>query len=197
VRPVLTPQGPARALLARSELPLIIRQLADAVVAIEWPRDNALPASHRPRPWLVGIHTGGVAVARELADAIALSEGWRPELGQLDPALYRDDLWLKGPQAVERTTELPGDVAGRRIVLVDDVLATGRTVRAALNVLMDFGRPEAVRLAVLVDRGGRELPIGPDVAGCTAVVASDDSVELAYDGAGRIDEVVTRPRKVS
>lgn len=184
-----------RPLLDRGDLRQVVRQMADAVLALKWPRDAVqappdLPLHRQPpRPWLIGIHRGGVQVARELADAIELSEGWRPATGTLDITLYRDDTWLKGPVAVEAETELPGDPTGQRIVLCDDVLYTGRTVRAALSVLLDFGRPEAVRLAVLVDRGGRELPVAADVCGHKLDAPPSDSVELGYDAQGRIADV--------
>ncbi|MSP91306.1 MAG: bifunctional pyr operon transcriptional regulator/uracil phosphoribosyltransferase PyrR [Myxococcales bacterium] len=168
--------------------------MADAITVLAWPRDGVLAPDARPRPWLVGIHRGGVHVARELADVIALSEGWRPLLGSIDVSFYRDDVWLRGPRATDRGTDLPGDPTGQRIVLVDDVLFTGRTTRAALNVLMDFGRPEAVRLCVLIERGGRELPLAADFAGAHADVGPADSVELHYDADGRIGRVGVEAR---
>lgn len=183
-----------RVLLDRADIQQVLRHMADEIVAMEWPADARIPAAQRPKPWLVGIHRGGVQVARELADVIALGEGWRPEIGVLDPTLYRDDTWLKGPHAVEAETRLPGDVAGQRVVLVDDVLYTGRTVRAALSVLLDFGRPEAVRLAVLVDRGGRELPVQADVVGHRAQAQPGESFELRYADSGRMAQVVVEPK---
>lgn len=177
-------------LLDRGDVQQILRGMVDAILALQWPADP-LPGVTR-RPWLVGVHRGGVQVAKELADVIALSEGWRPPIGTIDITLYRDDTWFKAPKLVEgirpigAQTELPGDPTGERIVLVDDVLHTGRTVRAALNELVDYGRPEAVRLAVLVDRGGRELPIAADVVGQRIEVPYGDSLELDYAPDGRI-----------
>ena len=133
---------------------------------------------------------GGVEIARELATVLAVGNKQPPPVGVLDPTLYRDDAWQKGPLAVEARTQLPGDIEGRRILLVDDVLYTGRTVRAALNVLMDFGRPAAVKLAVLLDRGGRELPVHAEVVGQQIVVAAQARVRLRYDASGRVQQVV-------
>lgn len=113
---------------------------------------------------LVGIHTRGVPLAAAIAAAIADFEGRRPLVGELDIGLYRDDLAERSRPRLARTA-LPGDVTGRALVLVDDVLFTGRTIRAALDALTDLGRPARVELAVLVDRGHRQLPIRPDYVG--------------------------------
>jgi pyrimidine operon attenuation protein/uracil phosphoribosyltransferase len=112
---------------------------------------------------LVGLYTRGVALAHRLAEAIEAFEGVRPAVGALDVAFHRDDIGLR-PVAPTGPTDVP-DVTGRVVVLVDDVLFTGRTVRAALDALADLGRPRAVQLAVLVDRGHRELPIRADYVG--------------------------------
>jgi pyrimidine operon attenuation protein / uracil phosphoribosyltransferase len=114
---------------------------------------------------LVGIRRRGVPLAERIADKIAQLEGKRPAVGQLDITLYRDDLSTVGPRPVVNRTEIPADVTDSIIVLVDDVLYTGRTVRAALDELVDFGRPRRVELAVLIDRGHRELPIQADYVG--------------------------------
>jgi len=113
------------------------------------------------RPLMVGIHTGGVWVAERLHRLLELAE----PLGTLDISFYRDDFTKIGINPVVRPSQLPEAVDGRHIVLVDDVLQTGRTIRAALNELFDYGRPASVMLAVLAQRRGRELPIEPDVAG--------------------------------
>ncbi len=117
--------------------------------------------------YLVGIRRRGVPLAERMADKIADLEGGRPPVGVLDITLYRDDLSTVGMNPVVNRTELPGDIEGRNIVLIDDVLYTGRTIRAALDQLIDFGRPRRVQLAVLVDRGKehRELPIQADYIG--------------------------------
>lgn len=114
---------------------------------------------------LVGIRRRGVPLAERIADKIEQLEGTRPPTGQLDITLYRDDLSTVGPRPVVNKTDIPIDITGSTIVLVDDVLYTGRTVRAALDELVDFGRPRRVELAVLVDRGHRELPIQADYVG--------------------------------
>jgi pyrimidine operon attenuation protein / uracil phosphoribosyltransferase len=114
---------------------------------------------------LIGIRRRGVPLAERLADIIGQLEGQRPPTGQLDITLYRDDLSTVGPNPVVNKTEIPGDITDRAIVLVDDVLYTGRTIRAALDELVDFGRPRRVELAVLIDRGHRELPIQADYVG--------------------------------
>jgi len=184
----------ARVLHDRAGLDAVLTQMAAAIQAMAWPRDVELAPADRPKPWLCGIQRGGVAVARELADVIARDHGWTPQLGAIDVTLYRDDTWLKGPRAVEGVTRLPGDVSDQRVLLVDDVLYTGRTIRAALNVLMDFGRPEAVRLVVMADRGGRELPIAADLTGQTLDVKRNESAELCVDSQNRLLSVIVRPK---
>jgi pyrimidine operon attenuation protein / uracil phosphoribosyltransferase len=113
---------------------------------------------------VVGIHTRGVPLARRLAAKLGEIEGGKVPTGALDVAMYRDDIGLRPPGAT-RDTDLPFDLAGTVVVLVDDVLYTGRTIRAALDALTDFGRPRAIQLAVLVDRGHRELPLRADYVG--------------------------------
>ena len=117
--------------------------------------------------YLVGIRRRGVPLAERMADKISDLEGVRPSVGVLDITLYRDDLSTVGAKPVVNRTELPGDIESRNIVLIDDVLYTGRTIRAALDQLIDFGRPRRVQLAVLIDRGKehRELPIQADYIG--------------------------------
>ncbi len=113
----------------------------------------------------VGIHTRGIPLAKRLSSLVERFEGWAPGFGELDITLYRDDLSEVKRAPVVRSTRVPFDVRGKRVVLVDDVIFTGRTVRAALDALADLGRPSRVYLAVLVDRGHRELPISPDFVG--------------------------------
>jgi len=126
---------------------------------------------------LVGLYTRGVAVARRLADAIGAFEGVTVPVGALDVAFYRDDIALRPVQPLG-PTEVPVDVTGRVVVLVDDVLFTGRTVRAALDALTELGRPRAVQLAVLIDRGHRELPIRADFVGKNLPTHEDDDVRV-------------------
>lgn len=125
-------------------------------------------------PALVGIHTGGVWVAEHLHRRLAIND----PLGGLDISFYRDDFSRIGMHPTVKPSDLPFDVDGRHLVLVDDVLYTGRTVRAALNEIFDYGRPDSVILAVLVDRGGRELPIQPDVVGTQVTLAPHEHLKL-------------------
>jgi pyrimidine operon attenuation protein / uracil phosphoribosyltransferase len=131
--------------------------------------------------YLIGVQTRGVPLARRLAALIAGATGHEPPVGALDISLYRDDVGPWRPahhQPVLRDTELPAKVDGKLICLVDDVLFTGRTVRAALDTLMDYGRPMAIRLAVLIDRGHRELPIAADFVGRTVPTALAEDVQV-------------------
>lgn len=126
---------------------------------------------------LVGLYTRGVAIAHRLAAAIAEFENVEVPVGALDVAFFRDDIALR-PVTPAGPTEIPVDVTGRTVVLVDDVLFTGRTVRAALDALTELGRPQAVQLAVLVDRGHRELPIRPDFVGKNLPTGLDEDVRV-------------------
>jgi pyrimidine operon attenuation protein/uracil phosphoribosyltransferase len=126
-------------------------------------------------PLMIGIHSGGVWIAQRLHAALKLEE----DLGTLDISFYRDDFTRIGMNPQVRPSNLPFSVDGRNIILVDDVLYTGRTIRAALNEIFDYGRPAAVVLAVLVDRGGRELPIQADVTGVHLQLGEDEQVKLS------------------
>jgi pyrimidine operon attenuation protein / uracil phosphoribosyltransferase len=129
---------------------------------------------------LVGIQQGGVWLAESLAAEISRIESPVP-VGSVDVSLYRDDIGLR-PVSPGAVSDLPGDIDGATVVLVDDVLYTGRTVRAALDAISDYGRPAAVQLAVLVDRGHRELPIRPDFVGKNLPTSSDERVTASADG---------------
>lgn len=133
---------------------------------------------------LIGIYTGGAHLARRLAALLRARTGRDVPLGTMDITLYRDDLYTGLEKPVLGATDIPFDITGQHIVLVDDVLFTGRTVRAALNQLMDYGRPASVKLLVLVDRGHRELPIAPDFVGTTAETEKLDKVHVALVEAG-------------
>ena len=141
---------------------------------------------------LVGIRTRGVTLARRLARGLVDITGETVPTGALDITLYRDDLMRSpvGPQPVIRRTEIPFSIDDRKILLVDDVLYTGRTVRAALDALIDFGRPKAIQLVVLVDRGHRELPIKADYVGKNLPTSLRQSVQVRLHEADGVDEVV-------
>ena len=127
---------------------------------------------------VVGIRTRGVPLARRLARLIGDASGHAPSVGALDITLYRDDLTMIAPQPVLKGTDIPVGIDGRTVVLVDDVLYTGRTVRAALDELIDFGRPARIELAVLVDRGHRELPIRADFVGKNLPTSKSEMVKV-------------------
>lgn len=139
---------------------------------------------------LVGVVRKGDYIAARLAAAIERIDGTSLPMGHLDITLYRDDISLAGPSPMVRTTEIPFDITGMTLVLVDDVCYTGRTVRAALDALMDYGRPRRIKFAALIDRGGRELPIQPEYTGHCVEVRQNERimVELAEDGGD--DQVV-------
>src|SRR3954462_8658691 len=141
---------------------------------------------------LVGIRTRGVPLARRIAHALHDINGDSVPTGALDITLYRDDLMRHpvGPQPVVRRTEIPFSIDDRKILLVDDVLYTGRTIRAALDALIDFGRPRAIQLVVLVDRGHRELPIKPDYVGKNLPTSLKESVQVRLEEIDGTDAVV-------
>jgi len=130
---------------------------------------------------LIRMQTGGVPFAEALCASLADIEGVEDPLGKLDVAFYRDDINLR-PVLPEATTDVPFDIARKVVVLVDDVLYTGRTIRAALDALIDQGRPRAVQLAVMIDRGHREVPIRPDYVGKNLPTRSDEAINASIDG---------------
>jgi pyrimidine operon attenuation protein/uracil phosphoribosyltransferase len=142
---------------------------------------------------ILGIPTRGVPLAARLAARIRAFEDVAVPVGSLDITLYRDDLRLRGVRALAETQEPPGGVDGRLVVLVDDVLYSGRTVRAALDALRDLGRPRAVQLAVLVDRGHRELPIRADYVGKNVPTALDEVVQVLLTEVDGRDAVLLAP----
>ncbi len=149
-----------------------LKRMADEILELTGGTDDLV---------LVGIQRRGVQLADRLIELIAASETVRVPRGALDITLYRDDLQTVGPRPVVGRTDLPWELDGRNVVIVDDVLYTGRTVRAALDELADFGRPSRIALAVLIDRGGRELPIHADIVGKTVQIAAGDRVDVLLE----------------
>jgi pyrimidine operon attenuation protein/uracil phosphoribosyltransferase len=138
---------------------------------------------------LIGVRSRGVPIAQRLSQRIREASGVAPAVGALDITLYRDDLTTVATQPILKGTDIPFSIDGRTVVLVDDVLYTGRTVRAALDELIDFGRPARIELAVLIDRGHRELPIRADYVGRTLTTARDEIVQVMLreeDGTDRV-----------
>lgn len=168
-------------LLDASELQRALTRIAHEIVERNKGADRLM---------LVGVHTRGVPIARRLARLIGEFEGVEPPVGQLDITLYRDDLTEIARQPIVRRTEVDGDVNGQRLVLCDDVLYTGRTVRAALDALVDLGRPEVIQYAVLVDRGHRELPIRADYVGKNVPTRRDEVVKVRLTETDGEDVVV-------
>ena len=160
-------------LLDREQTDVTLRDLARQILEREPETGDLL---------LIGIRRRGVELAERLAAHIERQSGARIPTGSLDITLYRDDFHQIGPKPVIGSTELPVEITGWRIVIVDDVLHTGRTVRAALNELADFGRPRRVELCVLVDRGGRELPIQPDYVGRSFEVRAGEEIAVSVHG---------------
>ncbi len=145
---------------------------------------------------LIGIHTGGVFLADRLQKIIKLHEGRDLELGSLDITLYRDDWSLASQNPIVKKTEIPFSVEGYSLILIDDVLYTGRTIRAALDAIMDLGRPHFIQLAVLVNRGcGRELPIQPNYFGVDVLESPDEHIDVLLKEKSGRDVVLLEPRE--
>jgi pyrimidine operon attenuation protein / uracil phosphoribosyltransferase len=158
-----------------------LKRMADEIVELNDGTDDLI---------IVGIQRRGVQLAERIVAIIKEREGATVHRGSLDITLYRDDLQTVGPRPVVGPTDLPWNLDGKRVVIVDDVLYTGRTIRAALDELTDFGRAARISLAVLVDRGGRELPIHADVVGKTVAVADDERVDVLVEELDGRDAVV-------
>ena len=168
-------------ILGAEEVEQLIGSLSDRVVS-DFGQDFSM----------VGIVTGGAHLAQKMSEFIQVKYGFQPQLGSIDITLYRDDTPMGLSDPLVGPTELPEDLADKTVVLVDDVLYTGRTTRAALDALMDFGRPRAVRLVVLVDRGHRELPVQADFVGLNVQTQADESVRVWLSETDARDEVVLR-----
>lgn len=169
-----------RLLLSADDLRRVIQRMAHEIVERNQGASDLL---------LVGLQRRGVPLAHRIAAAIASFEKVDVPVGALDINLYRDDLTSR-PQPLVRPTELPVDVSGRVVVLVDDVFYTGRTTRAALNALMDLGRPKQVQLAVMVDRGHRELPLRADYVGKNVPTARNEEIQVRVEEIDGANEVV-------
>jgi len=146
---------------------------------------------------IVGIQRRGVQLAAQIVSTISEREKSDVPQGALDITLYRDDLQTVGPRPVVGQTRIPVDIDGMHVVIVDDVLYTGRTIRAALDELADFGRPKRIGLAVLIDRGGRELPIQPDIVGKTVQIDSAQRVDVLVEELDGKNAVIIADREAS
>ena len=171
----------ANIVLDAKALARTLRRMADEIVELNNGTDGLV---------IVGIQRRGVQLAERIVALIAEREKVTVPLGALDITLYRDDLQTIGPRPIVGPTSIPVDIDGKHVVIVDDVLYTGRTVRAALDELADFGRPRRVALAVLIDRGGRELPIAPDVIGKTTEVKPGQRVDVLIEELDGKDAVI-------
>jgi pyrimidine operon attenuation protein / uracil phosphoribosyltransferase len=179
-----------KVVLAHDDLVRTLRRIAHEI-AEKNPDSDALA--------IVGIHTRGVLLARRLHAVLAELTGVEAPIGDLDISFYRDDVGAKSPaaQPVVHASHIDFDLAGRTVVLVDDVLFTGRTVRAAIDALFDYGRPQRVQLAVLCDRGHRELPIRPDYVGKNLPTARGERVNVRLEEQDGSDEVtISNPVEV-
>jgi pyrimidine operon attenuation protein/uracil phosphoribosyltransferase len=176
-----------RMLLSPQEIDRILNRLASEIIEKNPDLSSMV---------LIGMRTGGICLARILRDKIRASEGIDLPIGVLDITLYRDDITTTNQHHFVRKTDIPFTLGGKDVVLVDDVLFTGRSTRAALDAMMDHGRPKRVRLAVLIDRGQRELPIRPDFVGKDVTVLPDESVEVLFDDKGKVLGAVVEKRKI-
>jgi pyrimidine operon attenuation protein/uracil phosphoribosyltransferase len=181
--PAEPPAQPGKTILSGTDLQRIVDRIAHQILE---KTDGAADAV------LLGVPTRGVPLARRLADRIQTFEGVQVPTGTLDVTLYRDDLRLRAARALGRTDLPTGGIDGRQVILVDDVLFSGRTVRAALDAIKDLGRPRAVQLAVLVDRGHRELPIRADYVGKNIPTALTETVRVLLTETDGSDEVQLR-----
>jgi len=138
---------------------------------------------------ILGIPTRGVHIARRLKDILKTIEGVDAPVGSIDATLYRDDIGMKQEQPALKETDIPVSIDNKKVIIVDDVLFTGRTIRAAMNAIMDFGRPANIQLAVLIDRGHRELPIRPDYVGKNVPTSMQEEVRVRLRETDGVDDV--------
>ncbi|MBI5894269.1 MAG: bifunctional pyr operon transcriptional regulator/uracil phosphoribosyltransferase PyrR [Deltaproteobacteria bacterium] len=139
---------------------------------------------------MLGIPTRGVYLAKRIKEILKNAEGIELPIGSVDATLYRDDIGMKEKQPVLKETDIPVSIDNKKIIIVDDVLFTGRTIRAAMNVIMDFGRPANIQLAVMIDRGHRELPIRPDYIGKNVPTSMQEAVKVHLKEIDGVDEVI-------
>lgn len=172
---------PEKVVLNREDIRRAITRIAHEIVERNHGCDGIV---------LIGVHTRGVPIAKRIAANINLFEKAEVLVGDLDISLHRDDLLSLDVQPVLRPTNIPTDIEGKRIVLVDDVLYTGRSIRAAIDALIEFGRPQYIQLVVLVDRGHREIPIRADYVGKNMPTSRDEQVEVRLEEIDGKDEVV-------
>src|SRR6478672_3725922 len=183
VLPIAAPPKQTTVLDARA-FDRTVRRMADEILELNDGTDDLV---------IVGIQRRGVQLAARIVSSIAEREQVSVPSGALDITLYRDDLQTVGPRPVVGPTNIPVDIEGKNIIIVDDVLYTGRTIRAALDELADFGRPKRIALAVLIDRGGRELPIQPDVVGKVVSVPDGHRIDVLVKELDERDAVVMAP----
>ena len=169
------------AIMNSDDMARAIKRMAHEIIEAHKGVDNLV---------LLGVQRRGVPLARMLAEAIKQVEGNEVPQGALDITFYRDDLSKLGPAPKVSSTDMPFDINEKIVILVDDVLYTGRTVRAALDVIMDWGRPQAIRLAVLIDRGHRELPIRPDFVGKNVPTSQKEIIKVKVADFDDVEEVV-------
>ncbi|WP_448850832.1 bifunctional pyr operon transcriptional regulator/uracil phosphoribosyltransferase PyrR [Corynebacterium sp. 335C] len=186
-----TNAGHVTELLSAEEVSRTVARIAHQII-----EKTALDGSAAPRVVLLGIPSGGVPLAERLAGRIEEFSGVRPETGSLDITLYRDDLRDRPHRALQPTRIPPAGLDGALVILVDDVLFSGRTIRAALDAVSDIGRPDAIQLAVLVDRGHRRLPIRADYVGKNLPTARTEDVQVLTESLdGRDAVVLSRPEE--
>jgi pyrimidine operon attenuation protein/uracil phosphoribosyltransferase len=171
---------PKATILDAGEMARVLRRISLEIAEAHQGTDDLM---------LIGIRTRGVPMAEALAHDFERLEGHHPPIGTLDITLYRDDLSLIAPKPVVKESSFPESIEGKVLILCDDVLYTGRTVRAALDALLDFGRPKAVQLAVLIDRGGRELPIHADFVGRKVPTSSTEVIKVGFESTDGVSQV--------